>query len=118
MEQRGSTRIPVDTRLMLAIPGFGLAPVRACNVSAGGACVQIAHPALAAGTLVQMVYVVRNGAGVMRRHVRALVVRVSGDCCGLIFTNLGPATFEMVDEMKRAGRRPPTTPLSDGLRIA
>jgi len=52
MEQRCSTRIPVDTRLMLAVPGFGLTPVRACNVSAGGACVQLAHPTLAAGTLV------------------------------------------------------------------
>lgn len=118
MEQRCSTRIPVDTRLMLAVPGFGLAPVRACNVSAGGACVQIAYPALAAGMLVQMIYVVRNGANVMRRHVRASVVRVSGDCCGLIFTNLGPATFELVDEMKRAACRSMTTPPPDGLRIA
>ena len=118
MELRCSTRIPVDTRLMLAVPGFGLAPVRACNVSAGGACIQIAHPSLAVGTLVQMVYIVRNGASAMRLHARALVVRVSGDCCGLIFTNLGAATFDMVGEMKRAARRPTTSPPSDGLRIA
>jgi hypothetical protein len=58
MEQRRSIRIPVDTCLMPAIPGLGLAPVRASDVSAGGACVQIARPALAVGTLVQVVYVV------------------------------------------------------------
>ena len=118
MEQRCSTRIPVDTRLMLAVPGFGLTPVRACNISAGGACVQLAHPTLARGTLVQMVYIVRNGASVMRRHARALVVRVSADHCGLMFTNLGTATFDMVDAMKRTACRPPATPAPDGLRIA
>jgi hypothetical protein len=118
MEQRCSTRIPVDTRLMLAVPGFGLAPVRVCNISSGGVCVQITRPALAAGTLVQMVYIVRNGTSVMRRHARALVVRVSGDDCGLMFTNLDAATFDMVDEMKRAARRPTTSPPPDGLRIA
>lgn len=116
MEQRRSTRVPVDTRLMLAVPGFGLVQARACNVSAGGACIQIAGPRLAGGTLVQMVYVVRNGAGVMRRHVRAIVVRVSGGCCGLMFTNLGPATFEMVEDMKHATHRPTTSPA--GLRIS
>jgi len=118
MEQRRSTRIPVDTRLMLAVPGFGLEPVRACNISTGGACVQIAYPVLAVGTLVQIVYIVRNGASVTRRHVRALVVRVSGGYYGLIFTNLGMATFAMVDEMKRAACRPTTSPPPDGLRIA
>jgi hypothetical protein len=118
MELRRSTRIPVDTRLMLAVPGFGLAPVRVCNISSGGACVQIARPALAAGTLVQMVYIVRNGTSVMRRHARALVVRVSGDDCGLMFTNLGAATFGMVDEMKRTACRPTTSPPPHGLRIA
>jgi hypothetical protein len=118
MEQRCSTRIPVDTRLMLAVPGFGLTPVRACNVSAGGAYVQIVHPALAVGTLVQMVYIVRHGTSVMRLHARALIVRVSGDGCGLMFTNLGTATFDMVDEMKRTACRPTTSPPPDGLRIA
>jgi hypothetical protein len=118
MEQRCSTRIPLDTRLMLAVPGFGLSPVRACNVSAGGAYVQIMHPALARGTLVQMVYIVRNGASVMRLHARALVVYVSEDGCGLMFTNLDAATFDMVDEMKRTACRPTTSPPPDGLRIA
>lgn len=118
MEQRRSTRISVDTRLMLAVPGFGLAPVRACNVSAGGACVQIARAALVAGALVQLVYVVRNDATVRHRHVRAVVTRRSGDCCGLMFTNLGPATFDMVNEMKLAGCRPPAAYPSQGWQIA
>lgn len=118
MEQRRSTRILVDNRLMLAIPGFGLAPVRACNVSAGGACIQIGRPELARGTLVQLVYVVRNDASVMHRHVRAMVIRVSADSCGLMFTNLGPATFDMVNEMKRTGCRPPTVPPLTGWQIA
>lgn len=102
MEKRRSRRIPVDTRLMLAIPGFGLARARASNVSAGGVCVQITRPTLAAGTLVQLVYVVRNDASVMHRHVRAVVMCVSGDRCGLTFTNLDPATFEVINEMSRA----------------
>ena len=118
MDLRYSTRIPLDTRLMLAAPGFGLAPVRVCNISAGGACVQIAHPTLTAGTLVQLVYVVRSSAGVLRPHARALVVRVSGDRCGLMFTNPGPTTFAMIDEIKHAARRPTTSPPLDGLRIA
>jgi len=64
-----------------------------------------------------MVYVTRNGASIMRRHARPLVVRISGDCCGLMFTNLGAATFELVDEIKRAACRPTTSPPPDGLRI-
>jgi len=110
MEKRRSSRILIDTRLMLAIPGFGLARVRACNISAGGACVQIARPALARGALVQLVYVVRRDAGVMHRHVRAVVMRVSGDNCGLTFTNLGPATFEIINEMSRTAYPSPAFP--------
>ncbi len=82
------------------------------------ACVQIARPALAAGALVQLVYVVRNDASVVHRHVRAVVMRVSADSCGLMFTHLGPATFDMVNEMKRAGHRPPTVGPSPGWQIA
>lgn len=116
MEQRRNTRISVDSQLMLAIPGFGLAPVRASNVSAGGACVQIARHSLAVGTLVQVVYVARNDASVKHRHVRAWVIHASGGWYGLAFTSPGTATtFDMVDTMTGAGGRLPAT--NDGARI-
>ena len=116
-ERRCSTRTPVDTRMLLAAPGVGLVSTRTYDISAGGACVQIQSAPLERGTLVHVVSILRNGASVMGRHLRAVVVHISEDRCGLMFTNLDSATFDMVADMRRAGRTAARSPSAGGRAV-
>ena len=92
MEHRWASRRPADTNVSIAYRPLGLLRGRLCNISRGGALVQLSTP-LTAHAPVELILAAGDGEATRLHRVPAIVTRSSKTSIGLMFEPAEPDSF-------------------------
>lgn len=99
MDQRWSTRIPIDLDVLLDYPSLGLIRGRARDISLEGMFIETGQIALAADEALAVAFVLDSGQHKKPYNLKAKVVHTANRGAGVVFHNIDAEAAQCIKKI-------------------